>query len=67
MTAGDVASVYVVMANVVDGDERLPTLFVVDRDRAGVEIVDDPRYTHNYPDGPPDDPLHATSRSPRTT
>jgi len=53
VTAGDVASVYVVMANVVDGAERLPTLFVVDRDRPGVEIVEDPAYTHNYPEGHP--------------
>jgi acyl-CoA dehydrogenase len=53
VTAGDVASVYVVMANVVDGGDRLPTLFVVDRDRPGVEIVDDPAYTHNYPESHP--------------
>jgi acyl-CoA dehydrogenase len=53
VTAGDVAAVYVVMANVIEGDERLPTLFVVDRDRTGVEIVDDPNYTHNYPEGHP--------------
>jgi acyl-CoA dehydrogenase len=53
VTAGDVASVYVVMANVTDGADRLPTLFVVDRDRPGVEIVDDPAYTHNYPEGHP--------------
>jgi len=53
VTAGDVASVYVVMANVTDGAERLPTLFVVDRDRPGVEIADDPAYTHNYPEGHP--------------
>ena len=53
VTAGDVASVYVVMANVVDGGERLPTLFVVDRELPGVEIVDDPAYTHNYPEGHP--------------
>src|SRR3954447_3388674 len=53
VTAGDVAAVYVVMANVVDGAERLPTLFVVDRDRGGVEIFDDPAYTHNYPEGHP--------------
>ena len=53
VTAGDVASVYVVMANVVDGAERLPTLFVVDRAWPGVEIVDDPAYTHNYPEGHP--------------
>ena len=53
VTAGDVASVYVVMANVIDGGERLPTLFVVDRSRDGVEIVDDPAFTHNYPEGHP--------------
>src|SRR5204862_1249847 len=53
VTAGDVAAVYIVMANVIDGAARLPTLFVVDRSRPGVEIVDDPAYTHNYPDGHP--------------
>jgi len=53
VTAGDVASVYVVMANVTDGADRLPTLFVVDRDRPGVEIAEDPAYTHNYPEGHP--------------
>ena len=53
VTAGDVASVYVVMANVTDGADRLPSLFVVDRDRPGVEIADDPAYTHNYPEGHP--------------
>ena len=53
VTAGDVASVYVVMANVIEGDERRPTLFVVDRGRTGVEIVDDPAYTHNYPESHP--------------
>jgi acyl-CoA dehydrogenase len=53
VTAGDIAAVYVVMANVIDGAERLPTLFVVDRDRPGVQIVDDPAYTHNYPEGHP--------------
>jgi acyl-CoA dehydrogenase len=53
VTAGDVASVYVVMANVIENGARLPTLFVVDRDRQGVEIVDDPLFTHNYPEGHP--------------
>src|SRR5919198_3139911 len=53
VTAGDVAAVYVVMANVNDRGTRLPTLFVVDRDRPGVEIVDDPAFTHNYPEGHP--------------
>jgi len=53
VTTGDVAAVYVVMANVIDGGEKLPTLFVVDRDAPGVEIVDDPAFTHSYPDGHP--------------
>ena len=57
VTGGDVAAVYVVMANVIDGDERLPTLFVVDRERPGVEIVDDPALHPQLPGGPPDDPL----------
>jgi len=53
VTTGDVAAVYVVMANVVEGGSKLPTLFVVDRDADGVEIVDDPAFTHSYPDGHP--------------
>ena len=53
VTSGDIATVLVVMANLVDGADRLPTLFVVDRDRPGVEIVDDPDFTHSYPDRHP--------------
>ncbi len=53
VTGGDHAAVYVVMANVVDAGERLPTLFVVDHALDGIEIVDDPAFTHNYPDGHP--------------
>jgi acyl-CoA dehydrogenase len=53
VTSGDVASVLVVMANVTDGGERLPTLFVVDKDTPGVETVDDPDFTHTYPDRHP--------------
>ncbi|MDP9135394.1 MAG: acyl-CoA dehydrogenase [Actinomycetota bacterium] len=53
VTSGDVASVIVVMANVIEGGERLPTLFVVDKDRHGVETVDDPDFTHSYPDRHP--------------
>ena len=33
VTTGDVADYYIVMVNVVDGDDRLPTLFLVDRER----------------------------------
>jgi len=53
VTSGDVASVIIVMANVVEGDARHPTLFLVDVDAPGVEVIDNPRFTHNYPDGHP--------------
>ncbi len=53
VTSGDVAQVLVVMANVVEDGARLPTLFVVDRDLPGIEYVDDPAFTHSYPDGHP--------------
>jgi acyl-CoA dehydrogenase len=53
VTGGDHAAVYVVMATVVDGADRFPTLFVVDAGLEGIEIVDDPAFTHNYPDGHP--------------
>ncbi len=57
VTSGDVCSVLVVMANVVDeggaGGEPLPTLFVVDRELPGIDYVDDPAFTHSYPDGHP--------------
>src|SRR6202044_286780 len=48
-----VARVLIVMANVVDGADRLPTLFLVEPGTPGVEFVDDPRFTHNYPHGHP--------------
>jgi acyl-CoA dehydrogenase len=53
VTSGDVARVLIVMANVVDGAARLPTLFLIEPDTAGVEFVDNPRFTHNYPHGHP--------------
>ncbi len=53
VTSGDVARVLIVMANVVDGADRLPTLFLIDPSAAGVEYVDNPRFTHNYPHGHP--------------
>jgi alkylation response protein AidB-like acyl-CoA dehydrogenase len=53
VTGGDHAEVYVVMANLVDGADKLPTLFVVDASLDGIEIVDNPAFTHNYPDGHP--------------
>ncbi|MGZ4181478.1 MAG: acyl-CoA dehydrogenase family protein [Solirubrobacteraceae bacterium] len=53
VTSGDVARVLIVMANVVDGADRLPTLFLVEPATPGVEYVDNPRFTHNYPHGHP--------------
>src|SRR5437764_3203394 len=53
VTSGDIADYDIVMVNVVDGDERLPTLILVDRDRPGIDVVDDPPFTHNYPHGHP--------------
>ena len=53
VTYGSVAAVIVVMANVIDGDQKLPTLFAVPVDAPGVSIVDDPPFTHHYPHGHP--------------
>ncbi|HEU0024338.1 MAG TPA: acyl-CoA dehydrogenase [Thermoleophilaceae bacterium] len=53
VTYGDVAAVYIVMAKaLVDGEEQ-PTLFLVDAGLDGIEIVDDPPFTHTYPHGHP--------------
>ncbi len=41
------------MVNVVEGEERLPTLFLIDRDTPGIEVLEDPPFTHNYPHGHP--------------
>ena len=53
VTSGDVARVLIVMANAIDGADRLPTLFLVEPDSPGVEYVESPRFTHNYPHGHP--------------
>jgi acyl-CoA dehydrogenase len=53
VTSGDVARVLIVTANVVDGSDRLPTLFLIEPSAPGVEYVDNPRFTHNYPHGHP--------------
>jgi acyl-CoA dehydrogenase len=53
VTSGDVARVLIVMANAIVDAEKLPTLFLVEPDTAGVEFVDSPRFTHNYPHGHP--------------
>jgi acyl-CoA dehydrogenase len=53
VTFGDVASVLVVVAYVLDGDQRLPTLFAVPADSDGIEVVADPPFTHHYAHGHP--------------
>jgi acyl-CoA dehydrogenase len=55
VTFGSVAAVIVVMAYASpdDGDRGVPTLFAVPADAPGVEIVDDPPFTHSYPHGHP--------------
>jgi acyl-CoA dehydrogenase len=53
VTYGDIAAVYIVMANALVEGERLPTLFLVDRGAGGIELVDDPPFTHTYPHGHP--------------
>jgi alkylation response protein AidB-like acyl-CoA dehydrogenase len=49
VTYGDVASVYIVVAQTDSG----PTLFLVDRALDGIEVVDNPPFTHTYPHGHP--------------
>ena len=53
VTTGDIASVYIVMANAIVDGEPLGTLFLVDRQLDGIEVVDDPPFTHTYPHGHP--------------
>jgi acyl-CoA dehydrogenase len=53
VTYGDVAAVYIVMAHALVDGERLPTLFLVERDAPGISVVDDPPFTHTYAHGHP--------------
>jgi acyl-CoA dehydrogenase len=53
VTYGDVAAVYIVMAGALVEGEKLPTLFLVDAGLDGIEVVDDPPFTHAYPHGHP--------------
>lgn len=53
VTSGDVARVLIVMANVIEDAQRLPTLFLVEPGAPGVQFVDNPKFTHNYPHGHP--------------
>ena len=49
VTDGDVADFFLVLAWAVDGHQRQPTLFLVEKDSPGVEMTDDPDFTHNFP------------------
>jgi acyl-CoA dehydrogenase len=53
VTSGDIAAVYIVMADALVNGEKLPTLFLVDAGLDGIEVVDDPPFTHTYPHGHP--------------
>jgi len=53
VTFGSVAKVIVVMALADTADGPAGTLFAVPADAPGVEIVDDPPFTHHYPHGHP--------------
>ncbi|MGH2637374.1 MAG: acyl-CoA dehydrogenase family protein [Actinomycetota bacterium] len=47
VTAGDVADFFLVHAH-VDGDAAKATVFLVDKDTPGVELVRTPKYTHTF-------------------
>jgi acyl-CoA dehydrogenase len=53
VTYGDLAAVYIVMANALVDGSSLPTLFLVDAELDGISVVDDPPFTHNYAHGHP--------------
>jgi acyl-CoA dehydrogenase len=46
VTLGDVADYFLVLALVQP--DNAPTMFLVDRNAAGVELLDTPHYTHNF-------------------
>jgi acyl-CoA dehydrogenase len=47
VTVGDVADFILVHAH-VDGDARKPTVFIVDKNLPGVDVVRTPRYMHTF-------------------
>ena len=53
VTGPDNTDFMVVQAMVVDGGDRLPTLFLVDYDTPGVRMAADPDYMHTYADRHP--------------
>ncbi|HEY6014092.1 MAG TPA: acyl-CoA dehydrogenase family protein [Candidatus Limnocylindrales bacterium] len=53
VTGPDDTDFMIFHGNVVDGDVRRPTLFLVDYDTPGLEIQHDPDYTHTFADRHP--------------
>ena len=53
VTGPDNTDFMVVQAMVIDGDDRLPTLFLVDYDLPGVRMQYDPDYMHTFADRHP--------------
>jgi acyl-CoA dehydrogenase len=53
VTGPDNTDFMIVQAMVVDGDERLPTLFFVDYDAPGLSMQADPAYMHTFADRHP--------------
>ena len=47
VTTYNAADFLIVQAN-VDGDPKLPTLFLVDKDTPGIEHIRSPKFMHNY-------------------
>ena len=61
VTGPDDTDFMVFHCNVVDGDARRPTLFLVDYDTPGLEIQHDPDYTHTFADRHPQFVFHDVS------
>ncbi|MBI3748729.1 MAG: acyl-CoA/acyl-ACP dehydrogenase [Chloroflexi bacterium] len=53
VTGPDDTDFMIFHCNVVEGEDRHPTLFLVDYDRPGLEIQHDPDYTHTFADRHP--------------
>ncbi len=53
VTGPDITDFMIVQAMAIDGDERRPTLFLVDYDTPGLRMSADPDYTHTYADRHP--------------
>jgi acyl-CoA dehydrogenase len=53
VTGPDDTDFMIVQVNVVDGEDRLPTLFLVDYDAPGLHLKHDPDYMHTFADRHP--------------